>query len=266
MKNIKEIAIISLIIIVLMILVMPVVSLTKWQVKRDMCLSNMKKIGEAFSLYAQDNNNMVPRYPTWTNEKGELGLDPTYIHSYAEYAETSPAHKFCVNTNLFDGLVNVNHFITWADLVYPYVKDINVFICPMGEASGLGYAINSNLYGNKDKSGGEIINKERNLKNLPTYKYSDFKNTKETVLLADSPQNEHPYVKDKYASYVSISYYTMKVYDYKVNATRHEGGVNLLMCDGHVENVRNHKGALENNDYYERIYNDKGLKYWDPFL
>ena len=266
MKDVKQTISICIIISFLLILGLPVISLTKWQVKRDICLSNLKKIGTAFILYTTDYDSKMPIFPTVKNEEGNLQLDPTFKHSYDEYPKESPAHTFNINTNIFGNLSQANHFISWADLFYPYVKDRNVFVCPMANQVSLGYGINANLYGTKDLCGSQMLLGDNSLNKLTINNIDSFTNQKETVLICDAPQNIHPYDKNTCATLIATSYYVMKVYDFKYNGQRHEGGANFLMLDGHAENIRNNTKALADNNHYETVYNDKGRKYWDPFI
>ena len=85
-------------------------------------MSNMKQMGLGLMQYVQDNDE---RYaPSW-HGIGSQGLDgnPNDI----ETDPTKPGGRFIVSPS---GTGSQNHYRTWMDFIYPYVKSIQLFACP----------------------------------------------------------------------------------------------------------------------------------------
>jgi len=126
-----ELLVVIAIIAILAAILFPVFAQARSKARQAMCLSNMKQIGLAFSMYTQDyDENMCPVYiqgaatPSPTTEVAEGGL-LWYKEDYLK---------------------------TWHKLLLPYTKNVFVFKCPEAPFGDFGgpSAVNVNYGANRD--------------------------------------------------------------------------------------------------------------------
>jgi len=92
-----ELLVVIAIIAILAAILFPVFSRAREQARKTACLSNMKQIGTALMMYAQDWDESLPFYrpPCWAGRRAQPG----------------------------DGLY-------WPEQLYPYIKNWDVYRCP----------------------------------------------------------------------------------------------------------------------------------------
>ena len=95
-----ELLVVIAIIAILASILFPVFAQARAKARQAACLSNMKQIGTAVMMYVQD-------------------YDETYPPSQVPAPQPAPA----------------NAVVSWPTLIYPYVKNEGVFLCPDGETS-----------------------------------------------------------------------------------------------------------------------------------
>lgn len=106
-----ELLVVIAIISILASILFPVFSRARENARRTSCISNLKQIGLGIMQYTQDYDE---RYPT---------AFPGIHQSNIQYAAPgTPGARFSISDK--------GHRMTWMDLIFPYVKSINVFICP----------------------------------------------------------------------------------------------------------------------------------------
>jgi len=113
-----ELLVVIAIISILAGILFPVFARARENARRTNCLSNMKQIGLAAMMYVSDH-------------------DGFYALSYPRAAgmpieDTNPSHpsgsfKVSITTggNTYQG-----HYRTWMDLIFPYMKSAQIFVCP----------------------------------------------------------------------------------------------------------------------------------------
>jgi prepilin-type N-terminal cleavage/methylation domain-containing protein/prepilin-type processing-associated H-X9-DG protein len=112
-----ELLVVIAIIAILASILFPVFARARENARRSSCQSNLKQIGLGMLQYVQDYDEV---YPIWIHET------PQMSRNYAVQTDAAmPGAKFTVN----DGGVG-GHFVTWMDIIYPYVKSTQLFSCP----------------------------------------------------------------------------------------------------------------------------------------
>jgi prepilin-type N-terminal cleavage/methylation domain-containing protein/prepilin-type processing-associated H-X9-DG protein len=124
-----ELLVVIAIIAILAAILFPVFAQARSKARQAMCLSNMKQVGLAFSMYTQDyDENLCPLYMNGTaaslQVQGEGGL-----WWYAD-----------------------NYLMTWHKFLLPYTKNVFVFKCPEAPAGDFNgpSVVNVNYGGNRD--------------------------------------------------------------------------------------------------------------------
>lgn len=112
-----ELLVVIAIIAVLAAILFPVFARARENARRSSCQSNLKQIGLGILQYTQDFDE---RYPMgWFQN----GVGPAMELQTA--AET-PGARFKVS----NGTAPVNNYKTWMDSIFPYVKSVQIFVCP----------------------------------------------------------------------------------------------------------------------------------------
>ena len=115
-----ELLVVISIIAVLAAILFPVFARARENARRASCMSNMKQIALGFMMYTQDYDEHYPMAAyhgaTVNNNPGQQQTDhsmPGYI--YGVYNNSG---------------ATMTRYITWMDLIYPYVKSTQIFECP----------------------------------------------------------------------------------------------------------------------------------------
>ena len=122
-----ELLVVISIIAVLAAILFPVFARARENARRASCLSNLKQIGLGFMMYVQDYDGRFPLaayHPL--GSPGSSSNDPITKQTDS----SMPGAYFTVRQNSWP----TGHFITWMDLIYPYVKSVQVFECPSYQA------------------------------------------------------------------------------------------------------------------------------------
>jgi prepilin-type N-terminal cleavage/methylation domain-containing protein/prepilin-type processing-associated H-X9-DG protein len=115
-----ELLVVIAIIAILAAILFPVFARARENARRTSCLSNMKQIGLGFMQYTQDyDERYPPNFPQIGTPDGSLDIVDT--------DKSKPSGIFKVTNN--SGVGNDN-FQTWMDLIFPYVKSTQLFVCP----------------------------------------------------------------------------------------------------------------------------------------
>ncbi len=110
-----ELLVVIAIIAILASILFPVFARARENARRTSCLSNLKQVGLAFMQYTQDYDERYP-LPVWqTNFPNDVNT----LVAQSPRVPGTPADAFSSTANY-----------SWKDFVYPYVKNLQVFICP----------------------------------------------------------------------------------------------------------------------------------------
>lgn len=111
-----ELLVVIAIIAILASVLFPVFARARESARRASCQSNLRQIGLGIIQYTQDYDEKMP-YNAWTAYPiGQVQNDPLL-----------PGALFTSGSN---------KQVSWMDIVYPYVKSTQIFICPSAPASG----------------------------------------------------------------------------------------------------------------------------------
>ncbi len=106
------------IIAILAVILFPVFARAREKARANSCLSNVKQLALGVIMYMSDADQTLPP-----------GSNPGFA--------VGSSHFFPTGTTFY-----------WADGVYPYVKNEQIFLCPSRQGAGtIDYAINFYLYG-----------------------------------------------------------------------------------------------------------------------
>jgi prepilin-type N-terminal cleavage/methylation domain-containing protein/prepilin-type processing-associated H-X9-DG protein len=113
-----ELLVVIAIIAILAAILLPVFSRARAAARKAECLSNLRQIGLAFTMYADDHDDLLPLL----NSAKTGGL---YSHRY--------------------GWPDVP--VVWCDALLPYVRTDRIYSCPEARTSPPGYRMNARLAG-----------------------------------------------------------------------------------------------------------------------
>jgi prepilin-type N-terminal cleavage/methylation domain-containing protein/prepilin-type processing-associated H-X9-DG protein len=117
-----ELLIVVAIIAVLAAILFPVFARARENARRASCMSNLKQIGLGMMMYVQDNDERLPVYYYVGGEP------PDAAHGGNWYPSTSDAWY-------------------WQNMIFPYIKNVQVFICPSSPLAGTAYKVPNGNYG-----------------------------------------------------------------------------------------------------------------------
>src|SRR5579871_6557780 len=105
-----ELLVVIAIIAILAAILFPVFARAREQARRTACLSNMKQIGTALYMYAQDYDEILPRRYGCNDVPGVCGWDYEIING-------------------------IGYVRTWKSMLVPYIKNRDVYKCPSNSAA-----------------------------------------------------------------------------------------------------------------------------------
>jgi prepilin-type N-terminal cleavage/methylation domain-containing protein/prepilin-type processing-associated H-X9-DG protein len=118
----------------------PVFARARENARRASCLSNLKQIALGSMQYVQDNDgHYPPSFPRSCDDP-----DSTCPILDADVSKLSGMYRVVIGST--------NHYQTWMDVIYPYVKSTQVFICPSATAdkTATSYGYNIAISGYSD--------------------------------------------------------------------------------------------------------------------
>lgn len=245
-------------------------------------MSNLKQIGMGIMQYTQDYDEKYPM--SWLGAR-ETGARP----SYTQTVPNTPGAYFlsCHPGSCQDG--GTGHWVTWRDMIYPYVKSIQIFTCP----SNTGYT-RSHGGANKPLSDYHLLSAYGNTasQRLDSPNSSDFASYKyghpiirsgvstaavvrasETVMAVEGTGSLSAYM-------LSVSPRTLAYYQHDPShgpsLVPHMEGMNLIYGDGHVKwqsmkqirtSIGNGTSTANDNCDLNAIVESRPFcsKMWNPF-
>jgi prepilin-type N-terminal cleavage/methylation domain-containing protein/prepilin-type processing-associated H-X9-DG protein len=112
-----ELLVVIAIIAILAAILFPVFARARENARRTSCLSNLKQVGLGFAQYLQDYDESYPPAFSWNSSTGapnQLDADPS-----------RPSGYFTINN-----ASTIGHYKSWMDAIHPYVKSVQIFVCP----------------------------------------------------------------------------------------------------------------------------------------
>ena len=112
-----ELLVVIAIIAILAAILFPVFARARENARRASCQSNLKQIGLGFLQYTQDYDEKYP------------------LNAYAPYTAGKTQTDSSMPGALFTS--GTTKQITWMDIIFPYVKSIQIYTCPSMSDSGV---------------------------------------------------------------------------------------------------------------------------------
>jgi prepilin-type N-terminal cleavage/methylation domain-containing protein/prepilin-type processing-associated H-X9-DG protein len=207
-----ELLVVIAIIAILAAILFPVFARAREKARQAQCLNNTKQMGLAAMMYAQD-------------------YDDRLFGAYIYYGVPMPRGIYPVANSLYR---------FWPDIIYPYVSNAQVFMCPSFVIAWTSYAANSQVC---------LMSLAPGTTGYPRagVSLSEIGKPADTILLAeccDSYYANWSTVRNPYIfAYVpgTACGRSELDYDFRDNQQyirdwkqgRHNGGLNLTYCDGH---------------------------------
>jgi prepilin-type N-terminal cleavage/methylation domain-containing protein/prepilin-type processing-associated H-X9-DG protein len=114
-----ELLVVIAIIAILASILFPVFARARENARRSSCSSNLKQIGLGVMQYVQDYDERYPQQFYWAGgTTSELDTDTS-----------KPSGNFVVEVSA------TGHYRTWMDAIFPYVKSVQIFVCPSAPSS-----------------------------------------------------------------------------------------------------------------------------------
>ncbi|MBQ0104976.1 MAG: DUF1559 domain-containing protein [Armatimonadetes bacterium] len=222
-----ELLVVIAIIAILAAILFPVFAQAREKARQTSCLSNCKQIGTGIQLYVDDYDETLPF-------KAQKQGWPDY-----NVWKGWPLQE--LNYQQVEGMGYGRTLYTWMDCVFPYIKNLNMYVCPSLKLKSkvwpygpvAGYGMNNFL-------GSCSGNKVTGVAVLAEIKYPS-----ETVFVCDVAvgSNSEDYITytESYPKYVRNASATGKL--------RHNGGANFCMVDGHAKYYKDNQGPLNSGDW-----------------
>ncbi len=210
-----ELLVVIAIIAILAAILFPVFARAREKAMQTDCLSNLKQLGLAAMMYAQD-------------------YDDTLFHAYIWYTE--PVWATIANRN--------NQYVLWCDLVYPYVTNQPIFQCRSRAAMASRYSYGANINVSPFSRDPSVAGFPFKAKLL-----AEIKRPAEVILITESGSDYYvspgsvtsPYIYNFMPgtacgrSETSYDFRDNQLYITDWKRGRHNGGVNITYCDGHAK-------------------------------
>lgn len=117
-----ELLVVIAVIAILMAILMPALKIAREQARGVACLSNQRSLGQAYVMYADENNgSMVGGWAAYDPVNGV----PSWVKPPLDYAGTT-----VVKMNTGDVTLQQRFNGLRAGALYPYLKEVKVYHCP----------------------------------------------------------------------------------------------------------------------------------------
>jgi len=220
-----ELLVVIAIIAILAAILFPVFAQARAKARQTACLSNQKQIGTSLMLYTQDYDEVLPGNTTLGNGVSD-----------SRWPDATSAHSAGLSEPLgwmqpFDP-ANVGTYRIWARDLQPYVKNIQLFRCPEaklrsadGTCTPAANTCEINVPG--AGNGSYLLNGIAASKSLAAIAFPA------DTIFTHEVRNYNRVAQEKPRQVLSTGLYTNFCHTYY--NVPHNGGSNLLFCDGHAK-------------------------------
>ncbi len=212
-----ELLVVIAMIAILAAILFPVFARARENARRTSCVSNLKQIGLGIMQYTQDYDERYP-LPVW---QVTWPSPASTVQAQSPLIPGSPAATFGSAGNL-----------SWRDFIFPYVKSVQIFVCPSWvnpyPATWINppsYGYSQHISGWKSATGSTI--------SIPPRALADVARASEIVMVLD-----YPYVGDvnpsNYCSNGSSGFLNPASTYHEIMWPHLEGGT-VTFADGHAK-------------------------------
>lgn len=209
-----ELLVVIAIIAILAAILFPAFARARENARRASCQSNLKQIGLGFMQYTQDYDERMPLNAYTPYTTGQLA------------AAGMPGSIFTSSTT---------KQITWMDIIFPYVKSTQIYVCPSAsikDYASYGYQA---VYGSYGSTGaGQCANylNPSTACNTVNQAMTLSQISRPAELIMSQELQNH---SNAYQFMPSDVYYTSTATTTATYIAPHLDGGNALYCDGHVK-------------------------------
>ncbi|MEO6906466.1 MAG: type II secretion system protein [Abditibacteriaceae bacterium] len=241
-----ELLVVLGIIAVLAAILFPVFARARESARRASCQSNLKQLGLAVLQYTQDYDERYPFNVSYAPYPC-LGLGCNSI-SYNEQSDTQMPGRVYVGQSA----IQADNFLSikWSDLIYPYLKSLQIFDCPSdGFARKNGFLRQFNSYGYSGLIGGwdrtRITNSSSYIRG-PALHQSEAIHPAQTLMFLDYGVPENPTASAEANVYSYLHNIRYGAYNVGPLAVRvHFDGLNICYLDGHVKWLKGDDSTID---------------------
>jgi prepilin-type N-terminal cleavage/methylation domain-containing protein/prepilin-type processing-associated H-X9-DG protein len=201
-----ELLVVIAIIAILASILFPVFARARENARRSSCQNNLKQIGLGIMQYTQDYDEKFP-----------MSLQNWSVPIAA--AAGTPGAKYITSNGGVNG-----HHVSWMDMIFPYIKSVQIFECPSGRIPG-GETQNASSYGyNRLIGAGPAITTNAAI-SIATVTRAD------GVFISMDWNNNYNNYQPYYDRYPSM----LSPLGSNNITLRHFDGTNFVYVDGHVK-------------------------------
>ena len=225
-----ELLVVIAIIAILAAILFPVFAKAREKARQTMCLSNVKQIALGMYMYVQDYDDTYapPLRGPWGGPY-DIQTDKTMPGYYLMTGDGGP----------------MNYYVSWMDMIYPYVKSLKMFSCPSAPYKGVMCYGYSGAVNGSYRYGISSLTEP----NTP-YTLSEMTNIADTIVFMD--------YNTIYACYANPYEMNPIVKVPDMPKWIHNGGANIGFADGHAKWVNKN-----DTNYYWTV--DRGLDKWGTY-
>lgn len=242
-----ELLVVIAIISILAAILFPVFARARENARRTSCLSNLKQIGLGIIQYTQDYDEKFPQ--------GVWATDVYQGEGYVLQTDSSmPGAKFTIHNSAKGN--PTGKYVSWMDLIYPYVKSTQLFICPSADDEDIpSYGYNTMIHDGFGYWGKKAIS------------LAAIENPAELVVNGDGNNNASwQYLNGDSLCGIYIdpnsAYYNNG--RYQAQYFPHFDGANYTFADGHAKWYKLGAELCENHANQTGAKKGENMPHWDP--
>ncbi|MBQ7256159.1 MAG: prepilin-type N-terminal cleavage/methylation domain-containing protein [Abditibacteriota bacterium] len=243
-----ELLVVIAIIAILAAILFPVFAQAREKARAASCLSNCKELATALLLYVDDYDETVPIIFNRT-------IDTTNV-------DASYPCKQGFGWLMYGLGDSEGNPWSWRDMIFPYVKNLGVYICPSGYKKVPGYGYNNGLCVNGATANLWESWNQYNPGLLRPVCLAEIDNTSKLVFCCDGCQRGGDSSQCYQCPFTLLLKYDNPAVFQSWGVSdpiRHNGGANFAFSDGHAKYYKLYQGPLNVICWY-----DSATVWWTP--